>query len=93
MNSINDLQSTTAPFPNCLNYTTINQYSLCSNLGQGAYAQVKSAVHKDTGLRVAIKVYDKYKLHTSTTVKKSVTKEIKLLSEMSNTEKHNVSSF
>lgn len=40
----------------------MNQYILGSNLGQGAYAQVKSAIHKETGKMVAIKIYDKFKL-------------------------------
>jgi len=56
---------TTAAFPNCMNYTTINQYILSSNLGAGAYAQVKSAIHKETGMQVAIKIYDKFKLHAN----------------------------
>lgn len=75
------------PFPNCINYTTINQYALGANLGQGNYAQVKSAVHKDTGFRVAIKIYDKLKLHQNQQVKKSVSREIKLLSSLCNTDR------
>lgn len=75
------------PFPNCINYTTINQYILGSNLGQGNYAQVKSAIHKDTGFKVAIKIYDKLKLHSNQQVKKSVSREIKLLSALCNTER------
>jgi len=56
-------------------------------LGQGAYAQVKNAVHKDTGMNVAIKIYDKYKLHSNMQVKKSVGREIKLLSTIAHTER------
>ena len=63
--SAKDLNSTIQPFPNVINYTTINQYIIGTNLGQGAYAQVKSAIHKETGMQVAIKIYDKFKLHAN----------------------------
>jgi hypothetical protein len=32
-------------------------------LGKGAYAIVKNALHKPSKLKIAIKIYDKYKLH------------------------------
>jgi len=56
-------------------------------LGQGNYASVKSAIHKETGFEVAIKIYDKYKLYSNPQVKKSVSREIKLLSMMCNSER------
>jgi serine/threonine protein kinase len=31
-------------------------------LGAGGYAEVRLATHKKTGLQVAIKIYEKYKL-------------------------------
>lgn len=34
-----------------------------STLGKGAYAVVKIAEHKETGSSVALKMYDKRKLH------------------------------
>ena len=45
-----------------LNYTSISEYRFGKVLGQGAYAIVKEAQHKETGYNVAVKVYDKYKL-------------------------------
>ena len=49
-------------------------------LGQGAYAMVREAVHTATGFVVAVKIYDKYKLNTNAQTKKSVQREIKMLS-------------
>ena len=34
-------------------------------LGQGNYASVKFATHKATGMNVAIKIYDKFKLQAN----------------------------
>lgn len=34
-------------------------------LGQGAYASVKQATHKESGMVVAIKIYDKFKLSSN----------------------------
>jgi len=36
-----------------------------SLLGVGGYAEVRRAKHKKTGQLVAIKIYEKYKLHDS----------------------------
>ena len=58
-----------------------------SLLGQGNYASVKAATHKDTNMPVAIKIYDKFKLSANVQVKKSVTREIKLLGHLSATTK------
>lgn len=52
-------------------------------IGQGAYAVVRSGFHKDQGRRIAIKVYDKYKL-LDPQRRKSVVREIKILSKMNN---------
>jgi len=52
-------------------------------LGQGAYAMVREAVHIETGFMVAMKIYDKYKLHQNQNIKKSVQREIKVLSLLS----------
>jgi serine/threonine protein kinase len=35
-------------------------------LGQGGFAIVREAVHVETGYKVAIKIYDKYKLNKNT---------------------------
>ena len=56
-------------------------------LGQGAYASDKQATHKESGMVVAIKIYDKFKLSSNQQVKKSVGREIKLLSILSGTQK------
>ena len=45
------------------------------HLGSGAYANVKLAQHKKTKLKVAIKIYPKYKLN-DVTKKKAVQREI-----------------
>ena len=55
-------------------------------MGSGAYALVKLATHKETGFQVAIKIYDKSRLNLNAQVKKSVSREIKLLGMLSNTE-------
>ena len=52
-------------------------------LGQGAYAMVREAKHINTGHRVALKIYDKYKLVSNTAVKKCVTREIENLTRLS----------
>jgi MAP/microtubule affinity-regulating kinase len=50
-------------------------------IGQGAYAVVKEATHKKTGKKVAIKIYDKYKL-LDPQRKKSVNREIRILQRL-----------
>lgn len=57
----------------------MNEYKLGKLLGQGAYAVVREAVHVETGFRVALKIYDKYKLNQNQNIKKSVQREIKVL--------------
>ncbi len=45
------------------NYTQITDYIIGRHLGSGAYASVKMATHKPTGMILAIKVYEKFKLN------------------------------
>ena len=51
---------------------------------------MKHAIHKTTGMNVAIKIYDKFKLNSNIQVKKSVSREIKLLAMLSGLEKNQV---
>ena len=53
-------------FPGSSNYTRITDYKLDKMLGQGAFAMVRQAYHLETGYKVAVKIYDKYKLNKST---------------------------
>jgi len=61
--------------------SNINDYSLGNQIGHGAYAVVKYGVHKESGKRVAVKVYEKYKLVCSQR-KNCVNREIKLLKKL-----------
>lgn len=79
--------SSAQPFPGSLNYTNITEYQQGVLLGQGNYAAVKQATHKATGMVVAIKIYDKFKLSANAQVKKSVSREIRLLAQLSGTER------
>jgi serine/threonine protein kinase len=54
-------------------------------LGQGAFAMVREATHIESGHVVAIKIYDKYKLNSNAQTKKSVQREIKMLSLITKT--------
>jgi|LauGreDrversion4_2_1035121.scaffolds.fasta_scaffold1020001_1 serine/threonine protein kinase len=42
-----------------LNFTQIGDYKIGKQLGAGAYASVKQAIHRATGMLTAIKIYDK----------------------------------
>lgn len=60
----------------------IEDYSIGKEIGKGAYASVKSAIHKYTNSCVAIKVYEKIKLddcHKRNAVKR----EIEVLKKLS----------
>ena len=67
-------------FPGALNYTSVEEYKLGKMLGQGAFAMVREAYHVDTGYKVAVKIYDKYKLNKNVATKKSVQRKIRMLS-------------
>jgi serine/threonine protein kinase len=45
--------------PNC---NDITAYHFGKEIGKGAYAIVREAVHRQSGERVAIKQYDRFKL-------------------------------
>ncbi len=59
----------------------LEAYSLGGQIGQGAYAVVRSGMHKASGRRVAVKVYEKYKLLSSQR-KNCVSREIRLLKKL-----------
>ncbi len=59
----------------------ISDYSIGNQIGQGAYAVVKQGFHKQTGRKVAIKIYEKYRIADSQR-KASVSREIKLLQRL-----------
>ena len=64
--------------PGC---SDILDYHMSRQIGHGAYAVVKEGVHKPTGEKVAIKMYDRYKL-MDVQRKKSALREIKILSKL-----------
>jgi len=59
----------------------ISDYTLGNQLGQGAYAVVKSGFNKLTGKKVAVKIYEKYRI-ADPQRKTSVNREIKLLQRL-----------
>ena len=61
--------------------TQVSDYRLGRHLGQGAYASVKQAVHIETGLILAIKVYEKFNLMEASR-KKAVAREISVLKRL-----------
>ena len=61
--------------------TSIENYFVGRQIGQGAYATVRLGVNKSTEERVAMKIYDKYNL-LDVQRKKAVRREIKLLERM-----------
>jgi serine/threonine protein kinase len=63
------------------NLTQITDYRLGKHLGSGAYASVKKATHKLTGMVLAIKIYEKFKLMESHR-KKNVIREIMALKKL-----------
>lgn len=64
------------------NYTQITDYQIGRHLGSGAYASVKMATHKPTGMVIAIKVYEKSKLNEKGSVKGSVKREISVMKKL-----------
>jgi len=63
------------------NKGNIEDYAIGNQLGHGAYAVVKSGVHKESNRPVAIKVYEKYKLISSQR-KNCVNREIRILKKL-----------
>lgn len=62
--------------------TKITDYTIGCQIGQGAYAVVKSGIHKSTGRKVAIKIYEKYKI-ADPQRKSCVSREIRVLKKLS----------
>jgi serine/threonine protein kinase len=63
------------------NASDLTQYSFGREIGHGAYAVVKEAIHKPTGERVAIKMYDRFKL-VDIQRKKQAIREIRIQSRL-----------
>lgn len=59
----------------------INDYVIGKEIGKGAYAVVKQAMHKPTGLKLAIKQYDKFKLMDQSR-KSAVKREIQIMKNL-----------
>lgn len=66
-------------FAGALNFTQVQEYKFGKLLGQGGFAIVREAVHIETGHKVAVKIYDKYKLNKNTQMKRGVLREIQIL--------------
>ena len=60
---------------------TLADYIIGTTLGQGSFASVKRAVHKQTNQTVAIKTYEKYRLIDAHR-KKGVAREVQILSQL-----------
>ena len=67
---------------NCFGNNKIENYTLTRQIGKGAYAIVKEAIHKATCEKVAIKVYDKATL-LNPHRKKNVAREVQILQKLS----------
>eukprot|EP00826_Nyctotherus_ovalis_P041832 TRINITY_DN4259_c0_g2_i2.p1 TRINITY_DN4259_c0_g2~~TRINITY_DN4259_c0_g2_i2.p1 ORF type:complete len:475 (+),score=75.01 TRINITY_DN4259_c0_g2_i2:139-1425(+) len=67
---------------NCFGSNKIDDYIFSKQIGKGAYAIVKEAIHKATGEKVAIKIYNKLTL-LNPHRKKNVTREIQILQKLS----------
>jgi len=57
-------------------------------LGKGSYALVREAIHQETSHKVAIKVYEKYRLNKNNSITKCVIREIQILSNMMKSLEH-----
>lgn len=64
-----------------LSGSSIEDYIVGKQIGQGAYATVFFGLHRETGKKVAIKIYEKYKL-LDPQRRKSVRCEIRLMERM-----------
>jgi len=60
----------------------LEEYEIEQSLGSGGYAEVRMATHMPTGHKVAIKIYEKYKL-IDLQVKQNLIREIKILHRVS----------
>lgn len=63
------------------NKTSLEDYIIGKQIGQGAYAVVRIGLHKPTNKKVAMKIYKKHKL-LDPNRRKSVKREIKLMEKM-----------
>lgn len=59
----------------------IEDYSIGKLIGTGAYAAVKSALHKSENKKFALKIYEKYRL-SDPSKKKNVSREIEILKKL-----------
>jgi serine/threonine protein kinase len=59
----------------------LEDYIVSKDLGKGSYAVVKQAYHKPTGMKLAIKIYDKFKLNDPAK-KNAVKREIQILKQI-----------
>jgi serine/threonine protein kinase len=59
----------------------ITDYVLGKEIGKGAYAVVKQAIHKPSGKKLAVKIYEKFKLMDPAR-KGAVKKEIQILKQL-----------
>lgn len=59
----------------------IEDYVIGKEIGKGAYAIVKQAVHKPSNLKVAIKIYDKFRL-TDSVRKNALKREIQVMKDL-----------
>ena len=62
-------------------YEQLDNFILGNEIGKGAYATVRSAKNKQSSSKVAIKIYDKFKLLTPNR-KKNAEREIKILTRL-----------
>jgi serine/threonine protein kinase len=60
----------------------MSDYVLGKEIGKGAFSIVKQCLHKPTGLKLAIKIYEKFKLLDSQR-KAAVKREISVLKNLS----------
>ena len=65
------------------NKSSLDDYIIGKQIGQGAYAVVRVGLHKPSNKKVAMKIYKKYKL-SDPNRRKSVKREIKLMEKMNN---------
>ncbi len=59
----------------------MSDYTVGREIGKGSYAVVKQCIHKASGTKMAIKIYEKYKLLDSTR-RAAVKREIDVLKKL-----------